>query len=347
MKNRKREICTSGSVRDEDGQPPHLLGRRKFLHLAAGAATLPASSCVAFAQAYPTRPVRIIVGFAAGGGYDIIARLIGQWLSERLGQPFVIENRPGAATNIATQVVVNAAPDGYTFLLIGPTNTINTTFYRNLHFDFIRDIAPVSSITRQPQVMLTNPSFPAKTIPELIDYAKANPDRVNTSSPGVGSISHLALELFKMMAGVKLVHVPFGGNAPALAALLGGQVEVSVASLPSSIESIRTGNLHGLAVTTAMRAEALPDVPAVGEFVSGYEVSAWYGMGAPTGTPPEVIDKINKEINAGLADTQLKARIADFGGTPFALSPPQFGKFITEETEKWRKVIRAANIKPV
>jgi tripartite-type tricarboxylate transporter receptor subunit TctC len=275
--------------------------------------------------------VRIIVGFAAGGGYDIIARLIGQWLSERLGQPFVIENRPGAATNIATQVVVNAAPDGYTLLLIGPTNTINTTLYRNLHFDFIRDIAPVSSITRQPQVMLTNRSFPAKTIPELIDYAKANPDKVNTSSPGVGSISHLALELFKMMAGVKLVHVPFGGNAPALTALLGGQVEVSVASLPSSIESIRTGKLHGLAVTTAMRAEALPDVPAVGEFVSGYEVSAWYGMGAPTGTPPEAIDKINKEINAGLADTKLKARIADFGGTPFALSPAKFGKFIAEE----------------
>ena len=259
----------------------------------------------------------------------------------------VIENRPGAATNIATQVVVNAAPDGYTLLLIGPTNTINTTFYRNLQFDFIRDIAPVSSITRQPQVMLTNPSFPAKTIPELIDYAKANPDKVNASSPGVGSISHLALELFKMMAGVKLVHVPFGGNAPALTALLGGQVEVSVASLPSSIESIRIGKLHGLAVTTAMRAEALPDVPAVGEFVSGYEVSAWYGMGAPTGTPPEVIDKINKEINEGLADTKLKARIADFGGTPFVLSPAEFGKFIAEETEKWAKVIRAAKIKPV
>ena len=323
------------------------LPRRQFLHLAAGAAALTAVSRIASAQAYPTRPVRIIVGFAAGGGYDIIARLIGQWLSERLGQPFVIENRPGAATNIATQVVVNAAPDGYTLLLIGPTNTINTTFYRNLHFDFIRDIAPVSSITRQPQVMLTNPSFPAKTIPELIDYAKANPDKVNASSPGVGSISHLALELFKMMAGVKLAHVPFGGNGPALTALFGGQVEVSVASLPSSIESIRTGKLHGLAVTTAMRAEALPDVPAVGEFVSGYEVSAWYGMGTPTGTPPEVIDKINKEINAGLADTKLKARIADFGGTPFALSPAQFGKFIAEETEKWRKVIRAANIKPV
>jgi len=323
------------------------LPRRQFLHLAASAVALPAVSRIASAQAYPTRPVRIVVGFAAGGGYDIIARLIGQWLSERLGQPFVVENRPGAATNIATQVVVNAAPDGYTLLLVGSTNTINTTFYRKLNFDFIRDIAPVSSITRQPQVMLTNPSFPAKTIPELIDYAKANPDKVNTSSPGVGSISHLAVELFKMMTGVKLVHVPFGGNAPALTALLGGQVDVSVASLPSSIETIRTGQLHGVAVTSAMRAKALPDIPAIGEFVSGYEVSAWYGMGAPTGTPPEVIDKINKEINAGLADTNLKARIADFGGTPFLLSPVEFGKFIAEETEKWAKVIRAAKIKPV
>jgi len=306
---RERQGGISRFVADMLERDAVKLPRRQFLHLAAGAAALTAVSRIASAQAYPTRPVRIIVGFAAGGGYDIIARLIGQWLSERLGQPFVIENRPGAATNIATQVVVNAAPDGYTLLLIGPTNTINTTFYRNLHFDFIR--------------------------------------KVNASSPGVGSISHLALELFKMMAGVKLAHVPFGGNGPALTALFGGQVEVSVASLPSSIESIRTGKLHGLAVTTAMRAEALPDVPAVGEFVSGYEVSAWYGMGTPTGTPPEVIDKINKEINAGLADTKLKARIADFGGTPFALSPAQFGKFIAEETEKWRKVIRAANIKPV
>jgi tripartite-type tricarboxylate transporter receptor subunit TctC len=322
------------------------LARRKFLHLAAVAAALPAVPRIAWAQAYPSRPVRIIVGFAAGGGYDIIARLIGQWLSERLGQPFVIENRPGAATNIATQVVVSAPPDGYTLLLVGSTNTINATFYRKLNFNFIRDIAPVSSITRQPQVMLTNPSFPAKTIPALIDYAKANPDKINTSSPGVGSISHLAVELFKMMAGVNLVHVPFGGNAPALTALLGGQVDISVASLPSSIESIRTGKLHGLAVTSAMRAEALPDVPAVGEFVPGYEVSAWYGMGAPNGMPAEIIDKLNKEINAGLADPKLKARIADFGGTPFALSPPDFGKFIADETEKWGKVIRAANIKP-
>jgi tripartite-type tricarboxylate transporter receptor subunit TctC len=244
-------------------------------------------------------------------------------------------------------VVVNPPADGYTLLLVGSTNTINTTFYRKLNFDFIRDIAPVASITRQPQAMLTNPSFPAKTIPALIDYAKANPGKINTSSPGVGSISHLAIELFKMMAGVNLVHVPFGGNAPALTALLGGQVDVSVASLPSSIESIRSGKLRGVAVTSAMRAEALPDVPALGEFVPGYEVSAWYGIGAPNGTPADVIDKINKEVNAGLADTKLNARIAEFGGTPSPLSPAEFGKFIADETEKWRNVIRAANIPPV
>jgi tripartite-type tricarboxylate transporter receptor subunit TctC len=321
------------------------LSRRQFLHLAAGAAALPALSRIVQAQTYPSRPVRIIVGFAAGGGYDIVARLMGQWLSERLGQPFVIENRPGAATNIATQVVVSAPPDGYTLLLVGPTNAINTTFYQKLNFDFIRDIAPVASITRQPQVMLTNPSFPAKTIPEFIKYAKANPGKINMSSPGVGSISHLAGELFKMMAGVNLVHVPFNGNSPALTALLGGQVEVSVASLPSAIEFIRTGKLLGLAVTTSTRSEALPDLPAVGELVPGYDVSAWYGVGAPKGTPAEVIDKINKEINAGLADPKLKARLADLGGTPFALSPAEFGKFIANETEKWAKVIRALNIK--
>jgi tripartite-type tricarboxylate transporter receptor subunit TctC len=270
---------------------------------------------------------------------------MGQWLSERLGQPFVIENRPGAATNIATQGVVNAPADGYTLLLVGTTNAINATFYQKLNFDFIRDIAPVSSITRQPQVMLANPSFPAKTVPEFIDYAKANLGKVNMSSPGVGTISHLAGELFKMMACVNLVHVPFGGNSPALTALLGGQVEVSFASLPSAIEFIRTGKLRGLGVTTAMRSEALPDLPTIGEFVQGYEVSAWYGVGAPRGTPAEIIDKLNKEINAGLADPQLKARIADLGGTVFAQSPADFGKFIADETEKWAKVIREANFK--
>src|SRR5262245_2254608 len=319
------------------------LSRRKFLHL--GAAALPAVSRVAWAQAYPSRPVRLIVGFAAGGGYDIVARLIGQWLSERLGQSFVIENRPGAATNIATEAVVRAPPDGYTLLLIGSTNAVNATFYQRLNFNFISDIAPVSSITQQPQAMLANPSFPAKTIPEFIDYAKANPGKVNMSSPGVGSISHLAGELFKMMAGVNLVHVPFGGNSPALTALLGGQVDVSVASLPSSIEYIRTGKLRGLGVTTTKRAEALPDVPSVGEFVTGYDVTAWYGVGAPKGTPVDIIDKLNKDIDAGLADPKLKARLADFGGTPLGLSPADFGKFIAQETEKWGKVIRTAGIK--
>jgi tripartite-type tricarboxylate transporter receptor subunit TctC len=289
--------------------------------------------------------VHLMVGFAAGGGYDIVARLIGQWLSERLGQPFVIENRPGAGTNIATEAVVRAPPDGYTLLLIGSTNAINTTFYQKLNFNFLGDITPVSSITQQPQAMLTNPSFPAKTIPELIAYAKANPGKVTMSSPGVGSISHLAGELFKMMAGVNLAHVPFGGNSPALTALLGGQVDVSVASLPSSIEHMRTGKLRGLGVTTAMRAEALPDVPSIGEFVTGYDVTAWYGVGAPKGTPVDIINKLNKEISAALADPKLKARLADLGGTPFVMSPADFGKFIAQETEKWGKVIRAANLK--
>jgi tripartite-type tricarboxylate transporter receptor subunit TctC len=321
---------------------PH---RRQFLHLAAGVAALPVLSRIAWAQAYPSRPVRLVVGFAAGGGYDIVARLIGQWLTDRLGQPFVIENRPGAGTNIATEAVVRAPPDGYTLLLIGSTNAINATFYQKLNFNFIGDIAPISTITQQPQAMLANPSFPAKTIPEFIDYAKANPAKINMSSPGAGTISHLAGELFKMMAGVNLVHVPFGGNSPALTALLGGQVDVSVASLPSSIEYIRTGKLRGLGVTTPMRAEALPDVPSVGEFVTGYDVTAWYGVGAPKGTPVDIIDKLNKEINAGLADPELKARLADFGGTPLVLSPTDFGKFIAQETEKWGKVIRAANIK--
>jgi len=322
------------------------LPRRKFLRLAGGAAALPAVSRFAWAQAYPSRPVRIIVGFAAGGGNDIVARLIGQWLSEHLGQPFVVENRPGAGSNIATQAVVNAAPDGYTLLLVGATNAINVSYYQKLNFDFVHDIAPVASITQQPQIMLAVPSFPAKTIPDSVDYAKANPSKVNVSSPGVGSISHLAGELFKMMTGVEMVHVPFSGNSPALTALLGGQVEVSIASLPSSIEFIRSGKLRGLAVTSTKRVEALPDVPAVVESVPGYEVSAWYGVGAPKGTPNELIDKLNNEINASLADPKLKARIADFGGTVFALSPAGFSKFIADETEKWAKVIRAANIKP-
>ena len=323
------------------------LPRRQFLHLAAGATLLPAVSRPSWAQVYPARPVRVIVGFTPGGGNDIVARLIGQWLSERLGQPFVIENRPGAGSNIGTQAVANAPPDGYTLLLCGTTNAINETYYQKLSFSFVRDIAPISSITLQPQVMLAHPSFAAKSLAELITYAKANPDKVNMSSAGVGSIGHLAGELFKMMSGVNMVHVPFGGNSPALTALLGGQVDVSFASMPSSIEFIRTGKLRGLAVTSKARSEALPDVPAGVETVPGYEVSAWYGVGAPKGTPAEVVEKLNKEINAGLADAKLKARIAEFGGTPVALSPAEFGKFIADETEKWAKVIRAANIRPL
>jgi tripartite-type tricarboxylate transporter receptor subunit TctC len=345
MKNRTRENCTSGSVRDEAGQPPHLLGRRKFLHLAAGAAALPAVSRVARAQAYPSRPVRWIVGFAPGGGNDIIARLMGQWLSERLGQQFVIENRPGAGTNIATEVVVNAPPDGYTLLLAGIPNAFNASLFGKLNFNFIRDIAPVAGIIRMPLVMVVNPSVPANTVPEFIAYAKANPGKVNMASAGTGGGTHLAGELFKTMAGVNLVHVPYRSNGPALVALLGGQAEVLFPSLSSSIEYIRTGKLRGLAVTTAMRSEAMPELPTVGEFVPGYEISAWYGAGAPKGTPTEVIDKLNREINEILADPKAKARLADLGGTVLAGSPADFGKFIADETEKWGKVIRAANIK--
>jgi tripartite-type tricarboxylate transporter receptor subunit TctC len=323
------------------------LPRRTFLHLAAGAAALPAVSRFAWAQAYPARPVRLIVPVAPGGAIDILARLMGQWLSERLGQQFVIDNRPGGGLNIGTEAVVHAPPDGYTLLLVSLTNTINTTFYRKLNFNFIRDIAPVASVTRGSYVMVMNPSVPANTVPEFIAYAKANPSRISFGSAGIGSSNHQAGELFKIMAGVDMVHVPYRGIALALNDLLGGEVQVTFASMPSSIQYIRAGTLRPLAVTTATRSETLPDLPAVGEFVPGYEVSAWYGMGAPSGTPAEVIDKINNEINSGLADPKLKARIADFGGTPFALSPAEFGKFIADETEKWRNVIRAANIPPV
>ena len=274
------------------------LPRRQFLHLAAGAAALPAVSRIAWAQAYPTRPVRIIVGFAAGGAADIIARLIGQWLSERLGQPFVIENRPGAGSNIATEAVVRAPPDGYTLLLVGTANAINATLYDKLNFNFIRDIAPVAGIIRVPNVMVVNPSVPAKTVPEFIAYAKANPGKINMASGGIGTAAHVSGELFKMMAGVDMVHVPYRGAAPALTDLLGGQVQVMFASMPSSIEHIRAGKLRALAVTTATRSEALPDIPTVGEFVPGYEASAWYGVGAPKDTPAEIVDKLNKEINA-------------------------------------------------
>jgi tripartite-type tricarboxylate transporter receptor subunit TctC len=321
------------------------LPRRRFLHLAAGAATLPAISRFAWAQAYPTRPVRLVVGFAAGGGTDIIARLIGQWLSERLGQPFIIENRPGAGTNIGAEAVVRASADGYTLLMVGSSNAINATFYDNLNFNFIRDIAPVAGIASQPLVMVANPSVPARTVPEFIANAESNPGRFNMASAGTGIVDHLAGELFKMMAGVNIVHVPYRGTGPALADLLGGQVQVMFGGIIASIEYIRSGRLRALAVTTATRSEALPDIPSLSEFLPGYEAEDWKGIGAPKNTPPEIIDKLNKQINAGLADPKLKARLADLGGTVLAGSPADLGKFIAHETEKWGKVIRAANIK--
>jgi tripartite-type tricarboxylate transporter receptor subunit TctC len=322
------------------------LPRRQFLHLAAGVAAPPVVSRVVWAQTYPARPVRIIVGLAAGGGTDIVARLIGQWLSERLGQSFVIENRPGAAGNVATEAVVNASPDGYTLLAVSPGAAINATLYDKLNFDFLRDIAPVAGIIRVPNVMAVTPSLPVKTVPEFLAYAKANPDKINYGSAGTGSSNHLSGELLKMMTGVRMVHVPYRGAAPALTDLLGGQVQVYFGPMPSSIEYIKTGKLRALAVTTATRSEALPDLPTVGDFLPGYEASTWLGVGAPKNTPVEIVDKLNTEINAGLADPKMKARIADLGGTVFSGSPADFGKFIADETEKWGKVIRAANIKP-
>ena len=321
------------------------LPRRKFLHVAAGAAALPAVSREVRAQAYPSRPVRIIVPFAAAGAFDIMARLIGQWLSERLGQPFVIENRPGAGTNIGTETVVKAPPDGYTLLLAGTPNAINATLYEKLNFNFIRDIASVAGISRAPLVMAVHPSVPAKTVPEFIAYAKANPGKISMASAGIGAPSHVSGELFKMMAGVNLVHVPYRGAGPALVDLLAGQVQVGFPSMPSSIEYVRAGKLRALAVTSATRSDALPDIPTVGEFLPGYEASASYGIGAPKGTPVEIIDMLNKEIKAALGDPKMKARLADLGGTPLLGSAADFGKLIAEETEKWGKVIKALNIK--
>ena len=321
------------------------LPRRRFLSLAVGVVAMPVVARVASAQAYPSRPVRIVVGFAAGGSSDIGARLIGQWLQERLGQPFVIENRPGAATNLATETVVHSAPDGYTLLMVGPSSTINATLYDKLNFVFLRDIAPVASTIRQPQIILANPSLPAKTVPEFIAYAKANPGKITMASAGTGSSGHLAGELFKMMAGVDILHVPYRGAGPALTDLLGGQVLTAVIGVSGSIEQIKAGKVRALAVTTAMRATALPDVPTVSEFMPGFEASDVLGVGAPRGTPPDIVDKLNKEINAALADPKIKARFADLGGTPLALTPAEYGKLLADETEKWGKVIRSANIK--
>jgi tripartite-type tricarboxylate transporter receptor subunit TctC len=321
------------------------LPRRRFLHLAAGAAALPAVSRVARAQAYPSRPVRIITGFAAGAGTDIVARLLGQWLSERLGQPFVVENRPGAGSNIGTEAVVRAAPDGYTLLLTFSSNAINATLYEKLNFNFIRDIAPVAGVIRVPNVMLVNPSVPAKTIPEFIAYAKANPGKISMASGGNGTPAHVSGELFKMMTGINMIHVPYRGAAPALTDLLGGQVQISFAGMTASIEYIRAGKLRALAVTTATRSEALPDLPTVGEFVPSFEASQWYGVGAPKNTPAEIVDRLNKEINAALANPKIKYRFTDLGGMILGGSPAEFGKLIADETEKWGKVVRAANIK--
>src|SRR5262245_24464892 len=322
------------------------LPRRNFLNLAAGAAALPALSRIAFAQAYPTRPVRLIAPFAAGGGADIVARLIGQWLSERLGQPFVIENRPGAAGNIGTEAVVRSAPDGYMLLLAASPNAINASLYDKLSFDFIRDVAPVASIMRSANVMVVHPSVPVTTVSEFITHAKANAGKISMASAGNGSTSHISGELFKMMTAVNIVHVPYRGNGPALTDLLGGQVQVMFPSVTSSIEYIRSGKVRALGVTTAIRLEALPDIPTVAELLPGYESSFWYGIGAPKATPVEIADKLNQEINAGLADPKLRARLLDLGGTVLAGSPADFGALIAEETEKWAKVIKSAGIKP-
>ena len=321
------------------------LPRRRFLHLAAGAAALTAAARMANAQGYPTRPVRLIVGTPPGGPQDIIARLMGQWLSERLGQPFIIESRPGAGTNIGTEAVVKSPPDGYTLLLVNAASAINATLYTKLNFNFIRDIAPVAGITREPLVMQVNPAVPAKTVSEFIAYAKTAPGKINLASGGNGAPSHIAGELFKMMAGVDLVHVPYRGAAPALTDLLGGQVQVYFGPMPSSIEHIRTGKLRALAVTTATRSETMPDLPTIGDVLPGYEASTWYGIGAPRNTSAEIIERLNRAINAGLADPKLKAQLAELGGTAFSGSPAAFGKFIVDETEKWGKVVRFAGIK--
>ncbi len=301
---------------------------------------------MATAQTYPTRPVRLIIGYPPGGSADITARLLGQWLSERLGQPFVIESRPGASTNIATEAVVRAPPDGYTLLLVAPANAINATLYEKLNFNFISDIAPVAGIIRFPNVMVVNPLVPAKTVPEFIAYAKANPGRLNMASSGNGSTIHVSGELFKMMTGVNMVHVPYRGGAPALTDMISGQVQVMFDNVPTSIEFIRAGKLRALAVTTATRSEVLPDLPTVADFVPGYEASAWYGVGVPKGTPDDIIDKLNKEINAILADPKAKARLADLGASLLAGSPADFGKLVADETEKWGKVVKFSGAKP-
>jgi tripartite-type tricarboxylate transporter receptor subunit TctC len=321
------------------------LRRRTFLHLAAGAAALPFVAHVARAQTYPSRPVRIVVGFAPAGGTDVLARLIAQWLSERLGQQFFVENRPGVGGNVGTEAVVKAAPDGYTLLLAGPNDSWNATLYDNLNFNFVRDIAPVASITRGMGVLAVHPSVSAKSVPDLIAYAKANPGRTTVASGGIGSAPHVFWELFRSMAAVDMLHVPYRGAGPALIDLLAGHVQVMFPTLPSSVEYIKGGKLRALAVTAAARSAVLPEVPTVGEFLPGYEASDWFGVGAPKNTPADIVDKLNKEINAALADPRMKVRLADLGAVATPMNPADFGKFIVEYTDKWGKVIRAANIK--
>ena len=321
------------------------LPRRRFLHLAAGAVALPALSRSARAQAYPTRPVRILVSSPPGGTADFLARVMGQWLSERLGQPSVIENRSGAANNVAAETVANAKPDGYTLLLVNPANALNATLYDQLNYNFIRDIAPVAGLLRAPNVMEVHPSVPARTVPEFIAYAKSNPGKVTYASAGTGTLLHVAGEQFRMMAGIDIIHVPYRGTAAALTDLLGGQVEMMCDNISTSIEHIRAGKLRPLAVTTAKRSEMLPDLPTVGDFLPGFDQSAFFGIGAPRATPPEIIDRLNKEINSGLADPKIKARLAEIG-TVLPGSPVDFRKLIAEETNKWGKVIKLVGIKP-
>ena len=321
------------------------LPRRQFLALTTTAIGLPALLRTASAQAYPARPVRILVGFAAGGAPDIAARLVAQWLTERLGQQFIIENRPGAGGNIATEAVVDAAPDGYTLLMAGLPNAVNTTLYQKLKFDFARDMAPIIGVSHENYGMEVNPSFPAKSVPEFIAYAKANPGKLNMASPGNGTGPHMAGELFKIMAGVDMVHVAYRGSPPALTDLIAGQVQMMFSPLSSSIEFVKAGKLRGLAVTSAARSEVLPDVPTVGEFVPGYQAAGWFGVCAPRKTPDEIIDRLNREINAGLADPRMKARFRELSATTFGGSPSDFAKYIADETEKWGKVVRTANLR--
>jgi tripartite-type tricarboxylate transporter receptor subunit TctC len=318
--------------------------RRTFLHLAAGAAAFPAASRIAWAQAYPARPVRLVVPVAPGGALDIIARLMGQWLSERLGQTFIIENRPGGATNIGVEAVVHAPPDGYTLLLVPGSVTVNATLFPKLNFNFVRDIAPISMISSLPLVMMVNNAVPAKTIPEFVAWAKANRGKVSMASGGTGSTSHIGGELFKMMTGIDMVHVPYRGGAPAITDLLGGQVQVYFSPLPESIETVKAGTVRALAVTTKVRSQALPNVPSIGESVPGFDASTWQGIGAPKNTPADIVDRLNKEINAGLADAKIKERLAQLGSVPSPMSPAEFEKYIVDEIAKWAKVIREANI---